>query len=154
MSKTTNKRIWMAGHFDTKRTPMRELPNRSALAWRGVVARAKQLLADGDRLIVIVATANSLCTEPSAHDILNAQLTALVISKQEFARSFEMIKTYLQDQSECRFEVETDLKRIERKFRTKFLAQRKHQLPGSPIPSPVACFLIDQCTKKKRFDLL
>jgi len=154
MSDTTNERIWKAGYFNHKRTAMRELSNDSTVTWLGVVARTERLLADGDRLVVVVATANSLCIEPSAHDVLNAQLSALVVSKQGFARSFETINTYLQDQNERRFEVETDLKRIERKFRTDFLARRRNHHSDPPIPSPVACFLMASAGPKKSSDLL
>ncbi len=144
MSKLTNRTLWLAGAFNHKRQPVRPLSADTTANWQGIVAQAKCVLLDGDCLILIIAAAKQLKPEPSKHDILNAGVSSLVFRKQECYRAYPKTRTYLQDENGSRFEVIPDLVVLEKQIRTRFSAPRKNEPSNTPIPSPLACFLLRQ----------
>lgn len=144
MSDLTNKTLWMARALNHKRNSPRELPVSRQATWRGITARALDILDDGDRAVIVVAAAKTLRPVPSAHDILNARVSALVFSKQESVRSFESLSVYLQDQDERRFEVRVELSAIESLVRKTLRTSAACNDAAHNLPSPVVCFLLQQ----------
>ncbi len=142
MNDTTNERIWKAGYFNHKRTAMRELSTDSTVTWRGVVARVERLLADGDRLVLIVAAAAPLRPEPSAHDMMNARITTLVFAQQKPLQKYKNIRTYLEDEKGCRYEVLCDLAAIEKQVCDRLQPSRGTRQMELPIISPILSFLL------------
>ena len=149
MSDLTNRTIWMAGAWNHKCKEMRELPVSRTASWRGVVARAAHLLVDGDRLVLIVTAAAPLRPEPSAHDMMNARITTLVFSQQEHCRKYKSIRTYLEDDKSCRYEVHCDLAAIERQIRDRLRPAHDNRQMELPIVSPILSFLLRDCARKK-----
>lgn len=149
MSDLTNETIWKAGSLNDKRTAMRELPVSRTASWRGVVARADQLLVDGDRLVLIVSAAAPLRPEPSAHDMMNARITTLVFSQQEHCQKYKSIRTYLEDDKSCRYEVHCDLAAIERQIRDRLQPGQSTRQLELPIISPILSFLLRGRSRKK-----
>ena len=142
MSKLTNKTIWKAGAWNRKRRAIRELPISRTASWRGVVARAAQLLVDGNRLVLIVAAAAPLRPEPSAHDMMNARITTLVFSQQEHCQRYTSIRTYLEDDKNCRYEVHCDLAAIERQIGDRLRPGQSTRQMELPIISPILSYLL------------
>ncbi len=142
MSDLTNETLWMAGAWNHKCRAMRELPVSRTASWRGVVARANQVLADGDRLVLIVAAAAPLRPEPSAHDMMNARITTLVFAQQKPLQKYKNIRTYLEDEKGCRYEVRCDLAAIERQVCDRLQPSRSTRQMELPIISPILSFLL------------
>ncbi|MDH3468551.1 MAG: hypothetical protein OES26_22080 [Gammaproteobacteria bacterium] len=149
MSDVTNRTIWMAGAWNHKCRAMRELPVSRTASWRGVVARAAQLLVDGNRLVLIVAAAAPLRPEPSSHDMMNARITTLVFSKQEHCQKYKSIRTYLEDDKSCRYEVHCDLAAIERQIRDRLEPGQSTRQMELPIISPILSYLLSGRSRKK-----
>lgn len=150
MSDLNNKTLWMAGAFNHKRQTVRQLSEGTTASWSGIIAKAKAVLRDGNCLVLIISSATSLASTPSAHDLLNAQLSSLVFRKQKRYEVFPMIRTYLEDESGSRFEVTLDLLGIERSVQARTLRQTRDDHGNMPIPAPVACFLMRQGYRKKK----
>lgn len=150
MSELNNKTLWMAGAFNYKRQTVRQLSEGTTVSWSGIIARAKAVLKDGNCLVLIISSATSLASTPSAHDRLNAQLSSLVFRKQKRYEAFPRMRTYLEDGAGTRFEVTLDLLDIERSVRAQTLRQTRDNHGDTLIPTPVACFLLRQQAKPKK----
>ena len=142
MSDLSNKTLWMAGAFNHKRQTVRQLSEGTTVSWRGIMAKAKAVLKDGNCLVLIISSATSLASTPSAHDLQNAQLSSLIFRKQKRYEVFPRMRTYLEDESGTRFEVTLDLLGIERSVQAQTLRQMRDNHADTPIPTPVACFLM------------
>ena len=147
MSRLRNELIWKAGAFNHLRTPLRQVSGPDRASWKGIVARAKAVLVDGNKLIIIVGPAGSIDDAPTKHDVLNAQITTIVFRNQARFRHYKRVVTYLEYDGHVRHEIPVDVRRMERRMKI-CIANRsgsgKHQMS---IPSPLASFLIQQAMK-------
>jgi hypothetical protein len=149
MSKLTNRNLWMAGAFNHKRQSVRRIQVSTTANWQGIVAKAKSVLLDGNCLILIIATAKPLTPEPSEHDVLNAQISSLVFRKQARFHDLPTMRTYLEDDSGVRFEIRQNLASLETQIRKTILNREQRKPLDTPIPSPLACFLLRGPVPKK-----
>ena len=147
MSRLRNDRVWKAGAFNHLRSPLRQISGPETANWKGIVARAKAILIDDNRLIIIVEPAGSIDKAPTKHDILNAQITTIVFGKQRRFRSYKRVVTYLEYDGHVRQEIPVDGKRIEEQFKSCLASQTGGSKLRMSIPSPLASFLILQIRK-------
>ena len=147
MIRLTNKNLWMAGALNHKRVAFRELDVPLRATWRGITAKASQILTDGERLVIIVSAAGPLRPLPSEHDVQNAQISALVFSKQPLANRYKTVSAFLRDDCGSQFHVDVDLTAIERRLARNVLRQRRGGSRNSVVPSPLVGFLLKQAEK-------
>ena len=144
MKRLTNENLCLAGAFNHKRHPIRRLAGPTTEDWRGIVAHAEDVLLDAGCLILIIAAAKPVVPEPCEHDILNARLSSLIFRKQRQFRRYKKLRIYLQDQNGGRLEIIPNLRATEKELRAGLLAGQRNQRSNTPIPSPLACFLLRQ----------
>lgn len=144
MNGLTNENLWLPGSFNNKRHPVRRLAGPTTADWRGIIAHAEDVLLDSGCLILIISAAKPLVPEPSEHDILNARLSSLIFRKQKQFRRYKKLRIYLQDRNGIRLEVIPNLRATENELRTGLFARQRNRRSSTPIPSPLACFLLRQ----------
>ena len=75
-------------------------------------------------------------------DIANAELSALVVSHQNWSDlRYKKIKALLQFPGDCRVEVEVNLKLTKRRLR-EYIARARQSGTQTPIPTPVLSYLL------------
>ena len=111
--------------------------------WKSVIARVEYVLECADRICVVVLAAGNDPRLPSKLDILNAKLTAAVVSRQiRFRLSDKPLTTYLKYAPNTQLEVEVDLKATT-KMITEHLARSRLRGKSYPVPTPALSFLLN-----------
>ena len=115
----------------------------SEFRWNSLVARVEYVLQYRDRNCVIVLAAGNDPRIPSKHDVLNAKLTAVVVSRQiRFRFSRKPLKTYLKYAHNTQREVEVDLD-LTAKMIKQHLAQSRQPAQAHPVPTPALAYLLN-----------
>ena len=111
--------------------------------WRSVIARVEYVLQYSDRICVAVLAAGGDPRIPNEQDVLNAKLTAVVVSRQiRFRLSGKPITTYLKYAGNMQREVEVDLRATTRMIK-EHLAQNRHSRETHPVPTPLLAYLLN-----------
>ena len=118
---------------------LRSAPISREAVWRGVVARAENVLTDGQNLAIVVTAAKVNRVRPSDHDVLHARLCAFVFRKSA-AQSFETVRVLLHALHGPYFEVTAGP--LPEKSVDQILDRLRHRGSRHLLPAPVVCFLL------------
>lgn len=113
--------------------------------WKSLVARVEYVLQYRDRNCVVVLAAGNDPRIPSKQDVLNAKLTAVVVSRQfRFRFSGKPLTTYLKyaHNTQREVEVEVDLETTTRMIK-QHLAQSRQLGKAHPVPTPALAYLLN-----------
>lgn len=111
--------------------------------WKSLVARVEYVLQYRDRYCIVVLAAGNDPRIPSKHDVLNAELTAVVVSRQfRFRFSGKPLTTYLKYAHNTQREIEVDLDATTRMM-TQHIARSRRLGNGHPIPTPALAYLLN-----------
>jgi len=111
--------------------------------WKSLVARVEYILQYHDRNCIVVLAAGNDPRIPSKHDVLNARLTAVVVSRQiRYRLSGKPITTYLKYAGNTQREVEVDLDATTRMIK-QHLAQSRQLGKAHAVPTPALAYLLN-----------
>lgn len=137
-----NADLQIPSYWNSKRRRLEVLCENQELKWRGIVTRVDAVLADRDQIFAVVKAAGRNPRKLSDCDIANAELSALVVSHQNWSDlRYKKIKALLQFPGDCRVRVDVDLKTIARRLKQYFATSRQPRL-DLPLPTPVLSYLM------------
>lgn len=111
--------------------------------WKSLIAKVEYVLQYRDRNCVAVLAAGNDPRNPSKHDILNAKLTAVVVSRQiRFRFSGKSLTVYLKYPHNTQREVEVDLE-VTMRMVEQHLAQSRQVGKTHPVPTPALAYLLN-----------
>ncbi|NNE36313.1 MAG: hypothetical protein HKN13_13835 [Rhodothermales bacterium] len=138
----TNRDIWKAGAFSDKCDKAVQVCARKRFSWHGIIAIAKRIEIQGSRLNLVVAAAGQDFRNSTPHDLTNASVTALVISKQRRFRQYNnKMRVYLEYGDSALVRVDVDLRETEQELRANFLGPEPSGQLKLPMPSALFGFL-------------
>ena len=133
-----NDDIWKAGAFNDRRDKPARICSRSRMTWRGIITVVERIEVVGRTLIVVIDAAGSDDRQPSNHDLTNAAVATLIVSKQRrFRRYRNRIRTYLQYGRSTLHQIDVDLSVIEKQVYRDYLMQQTAVDTRLPMISPL-----------------
>ncbi len=137
-----NSGIWRAGAFQTNCHRPRLICGRRRFEWRCITALVQRIMLYKKRLVIVVAAAGSDPNNPTEHDLTNAQISALVISRQRrFCRN-RRLGVYLEYRGPVLREVRLNLPEIARRVGNGLANGQTVDPNGDQTPSPIISFLL------------
>ncbi len=95
-----------------------------------------------DRLVVVIAAAGSDPSNPTKHDLTNAEISALVVSRQLRFRRYRRRGVYLEYRGPNLREVRVDLPEIAKRVRDGLATSQTVDRQVDRTPSPIVSFLL------------
>ena len=137
-----NRSIWQAGAFNNRRDRLSIVSGPSEFRWNRVITRVECVLADSERVIVVVPANGHDPKSPSEFDIANARLAAAVVSRQLRHRlSTRRFHVYLQYARHVRLEVPLDIPSVIEEV-TAYLDSVRKAGDEPILPTPILSYLL------------
>ena len=137
-----NRSIWLAGAFGDKSSQPKQICGRQRFEWRAITALVQRIMVDGKRLVIVVAAAGSDPRNPTQHDLTNAQISALIVSRQSQFRRYRCLNLYLEYRGPTLLEVRVDLRKIAWRLRNRWANCEAEDSHSYKTPSPILAFLL------------
>lgn len=137
-----NSSIWVPSFWNRGLGRLEVVCGREELTWCGLVAHVEAVLAERSQVFIVIRAVGTYPRDLSACDIANAELTSLVVVRQNWrVTRRKEIRALLQYPGNCRAEVDLNLKAIADRLRA-YRANTRQQGSVSPIPTPVLSYLL------------
>lgn len=137
-----NEDIWKAGAFSDKCDKAVQVCARKRFSWHSVITIAKRIEIQGSTLNVVVAAAGQDFRNSTPHDLTNASVTALIISKQRRFRQYgNRMRVYLEYGDSTIVGVDVDLRETEQEVQETLLNSERSGRLKMPMPSALLGFL-------------
>lgn len=137
-----NRWIWLAGAFQNRCNRPELICERRRFEWRGITALVQRVMLYRKRLVIVIAAAGNDPRNPTEHDLTNAQISALVISRQSQFRRNNRLGVYLEYPGPTLLEVRLDLRAIVEKLRNRWPVDGTCDPHACRTPSPIVSLLL------------
>jgi len=113
--------------------------------WRSIIARVEYILEYDNRLCVIVLANGVDPRHPNEQDTTNAELTAVVVSRQiRFRLSTKRLSVFLKYAGHTQCEVDVDIPKATKLVRN-YLRNSRQTDEQWPLPTSVLGYLMNLC---------